>query len=86
MQMDIDTTQGRKMEVSIDAEDMEKHFLPACTPWHSQPAFLYNTGPPVKVWHHHNVSSSLPHQSSTKKMSPQINLMEEYLSIEVPSS
>lgn len=32
MQMDIDTTQGRKMEVSIDAEDMEKHFLPACTP------------------------------------------------------
>lgn len=24
--------QGRKMEVSIDAEDMEKHFLPVYTP------------------------------------------------------
>lgn len=41
----------------------------ACSPGLSQPAFLYNPGPPAEGWYHPQWDGpSHPHQSSIKKM------------------
>ena len=40
------------LEAGTEVKTMEERCLLACSPWLSQPSFLYHPGPPVQGWHH----------------------------------
>lgn len=47
-------TPSRNQETGTEEEAMEEQILPGCSPWLSQPVFLYNPGPPSQGSRHHN--------------------------------
>ena len=63
-QFTIKGSQDKNLETDGDAESMKGCSVLACFPWFSQPAFLYNPGPPAHRWHlsQWTVPSPINHQ------------------------
>lgn len=78
LQCVIEGSQGKNLEVRIEAETMKACCLLACFPWLAQATFLYSPGPPSQESHYPQWPAFPPiiNQENAPQICPQTNLAE----------